>query len=181
MDGNVWSPPKGYWASDEATRKKMLGNRSRDTKPEMLVRSLVHRRGLRYRVSARPVPEIRRTADLVFRPTRVAVFIDGCYWHGCEQHYKEPKTNVEYWREKIDRNKRRDRETDDLLAAEGWSILRFWAHDDPETVAAAIERAVRLALGHSPAIATSSPRDETMGSSESTNRTTLQTPTGPVP
>ena len=79
----AWTAPKGSWASDEATRRKMVGNRSRDTKPELLVRSLVHGRGLRYRVAQRPLPGLRRTADLVFRPTRVAVFVDGCYWHGC--------------------------------------------------------------------------------------------------
>ncbi len=126
----------------------MLANKSRDTRPELLVRSLVHRRGLRYRISARPLPGLRRTADLVFRPARVAVFIDGCYWHGCPQHYKEPKTNSDYWREKIDRNRKRDQETDSLLAAEGWTVLRFWEHDDPETVAAAIEMSVRLRRNH---------------------------------
>ena len=143
-----WTPPEGSWASSSEARNKMLANKSRDTRPELIVRSLVHRRGLRYRISARPLPRLRRTADLVFRPTRVAVFIDGCYWHGCPQHYTEPKTNAEYWREKIDRNKGRDRETDDLLVAAGWTVLRFWEHDDPETVAAAIERSVRLRRKH---------------------------------
>ncbi|MBI00178.1 MAG: very short patch repair endonuclease [Acidimicrobiaceae bacterium] len=145
MDGNVWSPPRGSWASDEATRKKMLGNRSRDTKPEMLVRSLVHRRGLRYRVSQRPIANVRRTADLVFRRAKVAVNVDGCFWHGCEQHYKEPKTNTEYWRNKIDGNRRRDRETDELLTAAGWLVLRFWEHEDPAEVAETIEHSVRIA------------------------------------
>ena len=92
-----WSAPEGSWASSEATRKKMRGNRSRDTSPELRVRSLVHRRGLRYRVAQRPIPTLRRTADLVFRRAKVAVNVDGCFWHGCEQHYKEPKTNTEYW------------------------------------------------------------------------------------
>ena len=122
----------------------MLGNRSRDTKPEMLVRSLVHRRGLRYRVSQRPIANIRRTADLVFRRAKVAVNVDGCFWHGCEQHYKEPKTNTEYWRNKIDGNRRRDRETDELLTAAGGLVLRFWEHEDPQDVADLIERSVRL-------------------------------------
>ena len=77
----AWVAPSGSWASDEATRNKMLANRSRDTKPELLVRSLLHRIGLRYRVNQRPLPELRRTADIVFRKARVAVFIDGCFWH----------------------------------------------------------------------------------------------------
>ena len=135
--------PKESWATDEATRNKMLGNRSRDTKPELRVRSLVHKRGMRYRVNQRPLPRMRRTADIVFRRARVAVYIDGCFWHGCDQHYKEPKTNTPYWRDKIDGNRRRDRETDELLKAEGWLVLRFWEHDDPETTAATIERAVK--------------------------------------
>ncbi len=125
----------------------MRGNRSRDTSPELRVRSLVHRRGLRYRVAQRPIPTLRRTADLVFRRAKVAVNVDGCFWHGCEQHYKEPKTNTEYWRSKIEGNRRRDRETDELLAAEGWQVLRFWEHEDPQDVAEAIERSVRRASG----------------------------------
>ena len=128
----------------------MLGNRSRDTKPEMLVRSLVHRRGLRYRVSQRPIANVRRTADLVFRRAKVAVNVDGCFWHGCEQHYKEPKTNTEYWRNKIDGNRRRDRETDELLTAAGWLALRFWEHEDPAEVAETIEHSVRIARSPMP-------------------------------
>jgi DNA mismatch endonuclease (patch repair protein) len=120
----------------------MLANKSRDTRPELLVRSLVHRRGLRYRISARPLPGLRRTADLVFRPTRVAVFIDGCYWHGCPTHYKEPKTNTDYWRAKIAGNRIRDRQTDELLSEAGWLVLRFWEHEDPNEIADAIASAV---------------------------------------
>ena len=138
----AWTAPKGSWASDEATRRKMVGNRSRDTKPELLVRSLVHGRGLRYRVAQRPLPGLRRTADLVFRPTRVAVFVDGCYWHGCPQHYKEPKTNTDYWRAKIAGNGQRDRQTDELLFEAGWLVLRFWEHEDPNEIAGAIANAV---------------------------------------
>src|SRR4051794_12563501 len=78
--------PADSWASSPAIRKTMQGNRSRGTRPEMALRSAVHRRGLRYRVNARPLPELRRTADLVFRPARVAVFLDGCWWHGCRLH-----------------------------------------------------------------------------------------------
>jgi len=135
MDSEPWSPPEGSWASSEATRKKMMGNRSRDTSPELRVRSLVHGRGLRYRVAQRPIPTLRRTADLVFRSAKVAVFIDGCYWHGCDLHYREPRTNTGYWRDKIEGNRRRDQETDALLGDAGWEVLRFWEHEDPEVVA----------------------------------------------
>ena len=127
----------------------MRGNRSRDTSPELRVRSLVHRRGLRYRVAQRPIPTLRRTADLVFRRAKVAVFIDGCYWHGCPEHFKQPSTNTAYWRDKIEGNRRRDHETDELLAQAGWEVLRFWEHEDEDEVADAICAAVDTKLGSS--------------------------------
>ena len=130
------------WASTPAIRKTMQGNRSRDTAPELLVRRAVHAMGLRYRVAARPEPDLRRTADLVFTRARIAVFIDGCYWHGCPEHYIEPKRNVDYWRPKIARNRERDEETTAALTARGWRVLRFWSHEDPLAVAAAISAAV---------------------------------------
>lgn len=122
------------WASSEATRRSMVGNRFRDTTPELRVRSAVHRRGLRYRVAARPLRSLRRTADLVFRPTKVAVFIDGCYWHGCPEHFVLPRTNVEYWSGKIGGNVNRDRETDHALREAGWTVLRFWEHENVDAV-----------------------------------------------
>ncbi|MGW6409227.1 very short patch repair endonuclease [Streptomyces vinaceus] len=137
-----WTPPPGSWASSPANRRSMLGNRSRDTSPERALRSLVHARGLRYRVAAKPLPKMRRTADLVFGPTKVAVFVDGCFWHGCPEHFVPPKTNPDYWREKIGGNVRRDRETDEKLAAEGWLVLRFWEHENASDCAAAVWDAV---------------------------------------
>lgn len=113
------------WASSDAIRRAMVGNRSRDTRPEMGVRSAVHRRGLRYRVAARPIPELRRTADLVFRPARVAVFVDGCFWHGCAQHYARPRTNTHYWSAKVTRNMERDADTNRRLRQAGWTVLRY--------------------------------------------------------
>ncbi|MDF6020970.1 very short patch repair endonuclease [Streptomyces sp. JH34] len=121
----------------------MLGNRNRDTAPELLLRSLVHRAGLRYRVAAKPLPKMRRTADMVFRPVKVAVFVDGCFWHGCPEHFVMPKTNQPYWEDKIGRNVQRDRDTDQRLADEGWLVLRFWEHLDPEVCAAKVVDAVR--------------------------------------
>lgn len=113
----------------------MKSNRRRDTGPERALRSLVHSAGLRYRVAARPIPPLRRTADLVFRPTRVAVFIDGCFWHRCPEHFTMPKTNRDYWEPKIRNNVRRDRETDGLLRDAGWLVLRFWEHEPPDKCA----------------------------------------------
>ncbi|MEY9848355.1 DNA mismatch endonuclease (patch repair protein) [Streptacidiphilus sp. BW17] len=137
-----WTPPAGSWASSEGNRRSMLGNRGRDTSPERALRSLVHASGLRYRVSARPVPGIRRTADLVFGPTKVAIFIDGCFWHRCPEHFTAPKTNAQFWEEKISRNVARDRDTDARLQAEGWLVLRFWEHQAPGECAELIRAAV---------------------------------------
>ena len=137
---------KESWASSSATRKSMQGNRSRDTKPEMAVRSAVHRRGMRFRVSARPQPELARTADLVLRKTRIAVFVDGCFWHGCPDHHTQPATNSRYWTDKIARNIERDIETNAYLQKTGWTVLRFWEHEDPEAVADQVQQAVRSAL-----------------------------------
>lgn len=144
MSGGAWEPPDGSWASSAARRRNMQAIRSRDTRPELLVRRLLHAQGLRYRVSAKPLPGLRRTADIVFRPAKVAVFIDGCYWHGCPAHYVPPKTNSGYWSEKVLRNVSRDRDTDHHLQAAGWTVLRFWEHESADdcalTIAAAVSR-----------------------------------------
>jgi len=118
----------------------MLGNKARDTKPELAVRRLLHADGFRYRVNFRPSREIRRTADIVFTRRRVAVFIDGCFWHGCPLHGTSPKANAEYWGPKLARNVERDLETTALLTASGWTVLRFWEHENPADVAALVER-----------------------------------------
>lgn len=133
------------WASTPATRKSMLANRGRDTGPELAVRRLVHARGLRYLVDTRPEPTLRRRADLVFRGPRVAVFVDGCFWHGCRQHYTRPTNNADFWADKVATNRTRDLETTRTLAERGWTVLRFWEHERPEDVAARIEEAVHAA------------------------------------
>jgi DNA mismatch endonuclease (patch repair protein) len=124
-------------------RRSMQSNRSSDTKPELALRSILHAKGLRYRVNHRPLPEVRHTADVVFTRARVAVFVDGCWWHRCPQHYTEPKSNTGYWVPKIERNVARDAKVDGLLAAAGWTVIRAWEHDDPAEVADRVEHAVR--------------------------------------
>lgn len=131
------------WASSAAARAVMQGNRRRDTTPEMAVRRLVHAAGQRYRVDAKPLLHLNRRADLVFRRAKVAVFIDGCYWHGCPEHGTTAKTNVGYWTPKIARNKERDAETDRLLSEAGWTVVRAWEHEDPAGVADQVLVAVR--------------------------------------
>ncbi|MGW4398359.1 very short patch repair endonuclease [Amycolatopsis nivea] len=124
----------------------MKGNRGRDTVPELALRSLLHRRGLRYRVSTRPLKTSRRTTDIVFPRAKVAVFVDGCFWHGCPEHHRPSSVNSAFWREKIEGNRRRDAETTAMLEAEGWTVIRAWEHDDPVTTADQVEAAVRAAM-----------------------------------
>lgn len=116
----------------------MSQQRRVDTEIELRLRRVLHRAGLRYRVHARPLPGVRRTADIVFPSARVAVFVDGCFWHGCPDHGTTPKSNTEFWREKIRRNVERDRDTRLQLEAAGWIGLQVWEHDDPEGAASII-------------------------------------------
>lgn len=139
--------PGGSWASSVAIRKTMLGNRSRDTVPELALRSAVHRLGLRYRACCAPLAGMRRTADMVFRRQQVAVFMDGCFWHGCPKHFIQPRTNPDYWREKIVGNRKRDRKTDRELRAAGWIAVRVWEHEEAASAAERVAEVVRSRAG----------------------------------
>ncbi len=129
-------------ASSEGVRKSMQANKGRDTKPELSLRRAVHALGLRYRVGARPLPKVRRTADLLFPRVKVAVFLDGCFWHGCPVHHSVAVTNAAYWAEKVRRNRERDAETDRLLTEEGWSVIRVWEHESPVEAALRVQSEV---------------------------------------
>lgn len=113
----------------------MRSNRSRDTAPELAIRRLVHGSGLRYRVDIKPIPDLKRRGDLIFTRAQVVVFVDGCYWHGCPKHFKTPKTNSAYWLNKIEKNIARDHDTNVRLEAAGWTVLRYWEHEDSDRVA----------------------------------------------
>lgn len=120
----------------------MQGNRRRDTRPEVKIRRLLHAGGLRYRVDWALPFDRRRRADIVFTRQRVIVFVDGCYWHRCPEHYIPPKTNAAFWENKTLGNQARDLDTQRRLEDVGWTVLRFWEHEDPVLVAAAIRAAV---------------------------------------
>jgi len=129
-------------ASNDVIRQRMRTTKQRDTKPELRLRSELDRLGLRYLVD-HSVDGTRRRADIVFPGPRVAVFVDGCYWHSCPVHGTLPKNNAQWWKEKFDTNRVRDLDTDARLIEAGWTVLRFWEHDDPTESAAKIVTVVR--------------------------------------
>lgn len=131
------------WASTAAVRRSMQSNRSRDTRPEVELRRALHAMGLRYRVCVRPLPSVRKNIDIVFRPARVAVEVYGCFWHGCPEHHRQPRTNADYWTEKIARNIRRDQEAVRLFGESGWMLLVVWEHEPASQAAARVATVVR--------------------------------------
>src|SRR5262245_16897691 len=130
-------------ASSATIRRRMQVTRRRDTPAELALRTELGRLGLRYRIDASPIPGTRRRADVVFRRAHVAVFVDGCFWHGCPLHGTWPKKNARWWRQKIETNRRRDADTDRQLVEAGWSVVRVWSHDDVVETAKRIVRLVR--------------------------------------
>lgn len=140
-------------ASSPAVAARMSRQSSRDTAQELAVRRLLHRSGLRYRLHV-PVPGMRRrTVDVVFGKLRIAVFFDGCFWHGCPDHATSPRSNAEWWRSKLDRNMERDRETTEHMLSEGWAVMRFWEHESADDIARRINLAV-AARRSSPSVKT---------------------------
>jgi DNA mismatch endonuclease, patch repair protein len=129
--------------SSAAAQAVMRGNRRVDTRPERQVRSLLHRRGYRFRKDYLiRAAGVRVRPDVVFTRQRVAVFIDGCYWHRCPQHGTSPRVNSHYWGPKLDRNVARDQRVDEALTAAGWVVVRLWEHDAPEGAVARIAAAL---------------------------------------
>jgi DNA mismatch endonuclease (patch repair protein) len=130
------SEVEASWASSPAIRRTMLSNRRTDTGPERLLRSRLHQRGLRFRKD-HPLRVGSRVVrpDVVFPRARVAVFVDGCFWHRCPVHATTPKTNRAFWQAKLEANVRRDRLVDGALEKAGWRVVRVWEHEDPAVAA----------------------------------------------
>lgn len=129
-------------ASSADALRRMQRQRRRDTKPEIALRQELHRLGLRYRVDRAVIPGVRRRADVVFPRARVAVFVDGCFWHSCPQHRSAPRSNADWWAKKLARNVERDRDTDRRLIEAGWMPLHMWEHENPVVAAATIRAQV---------------------------------------
>jgi len=129
--------------SSVGVSERMSRVRRRDTAPELELRSELHRRGLRYRVDRRPLKGIPSRADLVFGPAKVAVYVDGCFWHSCPEHGTMPRSNEAFWQDKLGRNQERDAAVNEALAAEGWTVVRIWEHEEIEPAADRVEAAVR--------------------------------------
>jgi len=126
-------------ASSELVRGRMRTTKQRNTKPELELRRALFRMGLRFRVDV-PIKGSRRRMDIVFPPDRLAVYVDGCFWHSCPKHGSVPKQNREWWIDKLATNVARDADTDARLRADGWTVLRFWEHEDPEVAAEVVAR-----------------------------------------
>jgi len=124
--------------ASETDRLRLEAQRTRDTAPEMAIRRRLHALGYRYRVDVRPVRAIPRRADIVFPRLRLAVFVDGCFWHGCPDHMTWPRANGQWWRDKVSETRRRDEETTRRLKDAGWSVFRVWEHEHPDGAAARI-------------------------------------------
>lgn len=138
------------------TRRSMLANRRRDTKPEVAVRRLLHARGIRFRIDY-PIGTRERSirVDIVLPRAKLAIFIDGCFWHGCPEHGTMPERNRDYWEPKIARNRERDLHQTRLIGEEGWRVLRFWTHESPEAICDQIAASVERGSDSGPAQAAS--------------------------
>lgn len=125
--------------------RRMAKVRQKGTDAELVLRQEMYRIGLRYRIDYDVLKNPRRVADVAFPRRKIAVFVDGFFWHGCPEHATWPKRNAEYWRQKIEANRQRDANTNARLRAIGWAALRFWSHESPATAAAMVARAVAKA------------------------------------
>lgn len=134
-------------ASSEQALRRMQAQATRDTGPELTLRAMLHRMGFRFRVNRQPFAGLRRQADIVFPRARVAVFVDGCFWHGCPTHGTWPKANADFWRAKIEANRRRDLDTNEQLVREGWLVVRAWERTDSSIAASTIADLVRARGG----------------------------------
>ena len=126
------------FASSPEVRQRMQSVGQKDTPKELAVRKILFGKGYRYRINCKPLKNLNRKADIIFIKYKLAIFIDGCFWHLCPKHGSIPNANRKYWENKLYTNVQRDKETNEILQNNGWIVLRFWEHDDPNYAANAI-------------------------------------------
>ncbi|MFF7675684.1 very short patch repair endonuclease [Actinacidiphila glaucinigra] len=145
------SDPTALTAPTPGRSRNMAAIKRRDTKPERVIRSLLHAAGKRYRVDVRlTLGSTRPRPDILFTRARVAVFVDGCFWHCCPEHGRQPGVNGGYWAPKLERNVARDRAADEALTDAGWTVIRVWEHEAPNEAADRIITALDAASPASP-------------------------------
>ena len=133
--------------SSVAAERRLVAQVTKDTGPELMLRRALHRAGLRYRVHLRAVTGSRREIDIAFPGAKVAIFVDGCFWHGCDEHPRSSKAHSAWWARKIAENRSRDADTDQRLLDDGWTVIRVWEHETPSEAADRVARAVRARSG----------------------------------
>lgn len=131
--------------SSPETSRRMAKVRQKGTNAEIALRRELYRGGLRYRIDYQVMKKPRRVADVAFPRLKIAIFVDGCFWHGCPEHATWPKQNGEFWREKIEANRHRDADTNLRLLDAGWTVLRFWEHESPTRAAEIVAQTVAMA------------------------------------
>ena len=142
--------PSGYpTPSSASVSRRMARTLQRDTPPEQALRKAIHKRGLRYRVHALVPGVDRARPDILFPTEKVAVYVDGCFWHSCPEHATQPSNNADWWRAKLNANQARDQRHTSALQACGWTVLRFWEHEDPTECAVVVEQVV-VGIRHRP-------------------------------
>lgn len=140
----AWAEGRYPKPLNEGRSRNMKANRRADTKPEVVLRSALHRLGYRFRKDLRiDLPDVRVRPDIVFTARKVAVFVDGCFWHSCPVHGRQPTTNEWYWSPKLQRNVERDRRADEALRAAGWQVTRIWEHVNLADAVAAVQSALK--------------------------------------
>lgn len=122
----------------DLVRRQMQAQKTSGTKIELEVRRRLHALGYRYRVNRRPLPDQQFRGDIVWSGRKLVVLLDGCFWHGCASHGSIPKSNTEWWHAKIEKNRERDRRVDQMLGERGWTVLRYWEHEDRDDIVASI-------------------------------------------
>lgn len=138
-------PPDPLLPTTPGRRRNMQANRRRDTGPEIAIRSLLHASGFRYRCDLRlDLQDARVRPDIVFTRHKVAIFVDGCFWHSCPEHGRDPETNSSYWSPKLRGNRERDVRNTSALQAAGWTVVRIWEHVPPTDAAREIVKMLNI-------------------------------------